>query len=494
MFSITDLNNTSILRIYSEKKYIDLDPSYQRTSGIWDEQKKQLLIDTVINELDIPKFYFHQFLDQKTINKKLIKYAVIDGKQRLETIWGFIENKFSLAPNFSYFHDSKIKAGGMNYRELARNFPDLKIKFDGYTLPIVSVLTSDLDLIEEMFLRLNQGMPLNAAEMRNAIGGPYIEQVKNIILHPFFTINIPYPNTRYYFEDLAAKMLLLTYLKRISDVSSQHLDRFAKDAREKKIPQDMLYEASKQVIKVLDSMSTVFHEKDSLLQTSDRVISSDRLLIFFLVFQNVTRDYERTLSRIAFKKFLDEIETAKRTAERYGMEKMENRELIEFDQFERTIPTTASSIESRFQTLRKYILLEVVIKGEKRFKRVSNLISQDLSGLNLSGRNLQEVDLNGADLTKAILEDADLTGAILENANLTEASLNGAFLVNADLRKATFWEADLREADLTGANLQDAVFYGADLTDAIVSREQLMLAYSLEDAIMPNGKVFNGKI
>mgnify|MGYP007102686097 CR=1 FL=1 len=32
-------------------------------------------------------------------------YSVIDGRQRLETIWEFMDGKFSLADDFKYFKD-----------------------------------------------------------------------------------------------------------------------------------------------------------------------------------------------------------------------------------------------------------------------------------------------------------------------------------------------------------------------------------------------------
>ncbi len=69
------------------------------------------MIDSIINDYDIPKLYFH-VLDSTDKKNKNYKYAVIDGRQRLETIWMFIDNKFTLAEDFTYFKDPKIKIGG----------------------------------------------------------------------------------------------------------------------------------------------------------------------------------------------------------------------------------------------------------------------------------------------------------------------------------------------------------------------------------------------
>ena len=52
-----------------------------------------------------------------------MQYAVIDGRQRLETIIKFIEGKFPLGPDFEYLEDEKVIAAGMNYSELAKSYP-----------------------------------------------------------------------------------------------------------------------------------------------------------------------------------------------------------------------------------------------------------------------------------------------------------------------------------------------------------------------------------
>ena len=81
-----DLRNSTIMKIYFERDLINLEPEYQRLGNIWSPSKQQLLIDSIINEYDIPKIYFHELYPQVE-NKK---YAVIDGRQRLEAIFNFI--------------------------------------------------------------------------------------------------------------------------------------------------------------------------------------------------------------------------------------------------------------------------------------------------------------------------------------------------------------------------------------------------------------------
>jgi len=65
--------------LYIEKSVYDLNPTYQRQSGLWSREKCQLFIDSIFNRLDVPKIYMHDLRDER----QRVQFAVIDGKQRL---------------------------------------------------------------------------------------------------------------------------------------------------------------------------------------------------------------------------------------------------------------------------------------------------------------------------------------------------------------------------------------------------------------------------
>jgi hypothetical protein len=169
-FSLGRYPQSSALVVYSERDEIKLDPDYQRISGIWTLEKRQLLIDSIINGFDVPKLYFHEFVPPKKISGKKYRYAIVDGKQRIQTVWDFIDGKISLSEDFEYLRDSTIKAAGLGYSQLAEKYPQLKSRFDATPIDIVTIRTNDIDLIEDMFSRLNEAVPLNAPEKRNAFG------------------------------------------------------------------------------------------------------------------------------------------------------------------------------------------------------------------------------------------------------------------------------------------------------------------------------------
>ena len=71
---------------------INMNPDYQR-DYVWELSDKQLLIDSIFNNIDIGKFAFIH-LDYNTWNKTGYAYEILDGKQRLKTIIDFYENRF----------------------------------------------------------------------------------------------------------------------------------------------------------------------------------------------------------------------------------------------------------------------------------------------------------------------------------------------------------------------------------------------------------------
>lgn len=60
-------------------------------------------------------------------------------------------------------------------------------------MPIVCVETDEIDVIEDMFLRLNETVSLVAAETRNAIGGPMAKAIIEVSEHLFLTKKLELP-------------------------------------------------------------------------------------------------------------------------------------------------------------------------------------------------------------------------------------------------------------------------------------------------------------
>ena len=66
-----------LFTLSKKRKKIDTNPDYQRPA-VWTRAQKQLLIDSILRDYDVPKIYLHE--------KGNDNYDVIDGQQRIRTI------------------------------------------------------------------------------------------------------------------------------------------------------------------------------------------------------------------------------------------------------------------------------------------------------------------------------------------------------------------------------------------------------------------------
>jgi Protein of unknown function DUF262 len=281
-FRISQLRDSSVLIINADRALIQEDPDYQRASDVWTLDKRQLLIDSLLNGYDIPKIYFHEFLPAKVVDGKTYKYAIIDGRQRLQAIWGFINGDFTLARDFDYIHDLSVKAGGLTYSELGRKYPRLKVQFDGSNLSVVTIQTDDIELIEDMFSRLNEAVPLNAAEKRNALGGPLPSVVRSIANTRFFKDRIPFKNARYRYYDLATKFIFFEHMGGVSDTKKAYLDQFFIKFRDE--PQSVVDHLLSKTKETVGKMAKVLTNNDPLLRSVGMVT------VFYLCFKTAMKE------------------------------------------------------------------------------------------------------------------------------------------------------------------------------------------------------------
>lgn len=161
-----DSNKLVISEFYENDKAgkYDYNTVYQRDK-VWSEEKKSFLIDSILKNYPIPPVFFRMKIDQDT---GLTKYDVIDGKQRLTTIRDFIDGKISLPEDFG---DDKIGSSELNgafFSDLDE-YEKYKKQFWRYRIPIIFIETEDVDLIKNVFDRLNRnGEPLVPQELRHA--------------------------------------------------------------------------------------------------------------------------------------------------------------------------------------------------------------------------------------------------------------------------------------------------------------------------------------
>jgi hypothetical protein len=348
------LKNSTIMLLYSEKGRVQMNPDYQRSGGVWTKEKKQLLIDSILNDYDIPKIYFHKFGAGENSD---FDYSVIDGRQRLETIWGFMDGDFTLADDFEYQRDSSINLAGLSYNDLAAGYPRIRIKFDSFVLPIVAVETSDLDLIEDMFSRLNEAVPLNAAEKRNAIGGYMVEAIREVADLDFFADKVAFGNRRAQHREVAARLLhienSLEEAGRIIDTKKVYIDNMARKYRDQGL--DHVGSIKQKVSNVCEWLSNIFESRDPLLRAQGNIV------IYYLVGRSAIRTNNDNFSREALLRFRDRLAANRTIAENDYTGA--SYELLEYDRLSQQGTNDAANIVERARVLADSLDIELILEA-----------------------------------------------------------------------------------------------------------------------------------
>lgn len=132
-----------------------LSPKFQRRS-VWEYKAKSYLIDSILRGYPVPRVFIREKTDLTTKTKR----EIIDGQQRLKTIFDFIQDGFRI----SKVHNEEF--GGQTYSEL----PD-EVRRGILNYPISAIVLIDLsdDEVFNIFARLNTySVKLNNQELLNS--------------------------------------------------------------------------------------------------------------------------------------------------------------------------------------------------------------------------------------------------------------------------------------------------------------------------------------
>ena len=348
VFKINELGEQSVKHLYLVKDQIDFFPYYQRFGNIWSLKKKQLLIDTIINKFDIPKFYLNYFVEtNNNININNALYAIIDGKQRLQAIFDYLEDKFPLDEHCIFLDDSTVQIKGLKYSELLSHYPQIATLIGNYVLDVVFITTDDEDRLEELFLRLNGGVALTNAEKRNAISSFINDEIRSIIKTDlFFTTKIKFNNPRYQYNDLLSKLLYIESNQRLVNLGNKELEDFLRFHSLNNAENNLLIS---QTSNVLRKMETVFLDKDNLLKSKGLIP----------VYYQFIKDKLALTSPDKLRTFFEEFETIKVDNRR---QENPNPILQEFDRLNQQGVHREKSLDSRYKILQDYFE-EFLAKG-----------------------------------------------------------------------------------------------------------------------------------
>lgn len=182
-----------------EKGNIDLDPDYQRRNA-WTDEKRSKLIESIIIGYPVPEIV----LAEDTKHRK--SFAVIDGKQRLLTIAGFIN-----PGKFGYWNKEKLSTltvkknlNEISFKELQENprYSDEMRQFYNSSLRCTIITNfKQNDVLYDIFYRLNSGsVSLSTQELRQVLNrgefANYLIATTNEVQPIHWVMNINEPDKR----------------------------------------------------------------------------------------------------------------------------------------------------------------------------------------------------------------------------------------------------------------------------------------------------------
>jgi len=225
----TDPKDPTIETLFSkeQKGRLVLQPAFQR-KYVWDAVRASKLVESVLLSIPLPIVYLSE--DQDGTQN------VIDGQQRLTSLFSFKQGKF---PAGGVFKLKGLRArpelNGLQYKDLT---PVLQEKIDEY--PIRTILfkkESDPGLQFEIFERLNTGsMQLGDQELRNCIyHGSLNELLKELAEDATFKklLNVKNPESRMWNVEKVLRFIALydrSYIKYRSPMKT-FLNEYMKQER-----------------------------------------------------------------------------------------------------------------------------------------------------------------------------------------------------------------------------------------------------------------------
>jgi len=247
-----------------QRQLLELDPPYQRRS-VWNQDFKDYFVDTILLEYPAPAIFLYEEITAAGSSR----YNVVDGKQRLTTIFEFVRNQFAVSDK-----SEMTPARGKYFKDLD---DDLKRKVWGYQFLVEYLPSADISIINNIFDRINRNVAkLTPQELRHArFNGAFISTTEQLAEWLAITLprNVPRfgGQSKMQMKDVEFVAVLLLYLEEGAKGQSQaDLDEAfaARDvAWERQAETENLF---RQTISILQDLFGTYERPNDLATTRAR--------------------------------------------------------------------------------------------------------------------------------------------------------------------------------------------------------------------------------
>lgn len=206
--------------IVASQETINLNPSWQRAPA-WKQERQVLLIDSILRGMDIPKIYFRNLGEDGNF-----KFDAVDGQQRLRSIFLFRSGQLPLTHPQTLSPISDHEIAGKYYSELDKR---LRKRFDNFEVSVAEITSATVDEISSLFSRLQMGVPLNPAELRNALGGAMRHVIDALATSHEFFLDGRIPDSRYKRQDFVTHAFAMAAYQCDRDIKAPDLREMVLD-------------------------------------------------------------------------------------------------------------------------------------------------------------------------------------------------------------------------------------------------------------------------
>lgn len=170
----TTLNWTvkNLKAMHDEKETLSFNHPIQRQSSQWNNEQQSLLIHSMLANFPVPSVYVHKMetVESDAKGKYTYSYSVLDGKQRMTTVFSFINGEFALSENIPdvEIENEVYEIAGKYFEDLHEDVQQeiLRFKFNIQSFEDVTD-----EVIEDIFFRLNNSTPLTKPQKSRPLMG-----------------------------------------------------------------------------------------------------------------------------------------------------------------------------------------------------------------------------------------------------------------------------------------------------------------------------------
>ena len=198
--------NISCKGLYNRmaRNEINFDCAVQR-GLVWDIAKKRLLIHSILYGYTVPAFYLAKN-DDGTFDS-------LDGKQRSNAIYSFINGEFNLGEDFPVVFNDEGRENNFSgyFFETLPEWAQDRIKDFSLTVYYYEDITEEE--VREFFRRINNGKPLSAVELTR-VQAKSIAKFQTLAAHPAIQmITTEKGKSRFSDENIAMQCYAMLYME-----------------------------------------------------------------------------------------------------------------------------------------------------------------------------------------------------------------------------------------------------------------------------------------